>query len=57
MQNMVVDVNVIIDKMKRQIGDLSFQVAYLQTQVEMLQKQLEQQQNVVMQEIKPNDSE
>lgn len=54
---MTIDVNVIIDKMKRQIGDLSFQVVYLQAQVEMLQKQLEQQQqqNIVMQEVKPND--
>lgn len=40
---MNIDANVVIQKLVRQIGDLSLQIAILQTQVEMLQKQLEQQ--------------
>lgn len=39
---MNIDANVVIQKLTRQIGDLSLQVAILQAQVEMLQKQLEQ---------------
>ena len=54
---MTVDISLIIENFKQQIGDLSFQVAYLKAQVEMLQKQLEKQNKpVVLQEVQPNET-
>ena len=40
---MNIDANVVMQKLTRQIADLSLQIAILQAQVEMLQKKIEQQ--------------